>query len=259
MGTYGRQVLGSTGTPLMVLADGLPEWKHGGVTIDWSKVAAVDADTTLPDGLIVKDGRKHLRYGQVLCRIGTREEQTVTVTADSGDYTLTYDGEETAAIEFDATSAEVEAALEALDNIVPGDVAVTGSAGGPYTVKFRADLGDVGALTADDTNLVGAGAGVVIATTVTGAGSGKFGPYDPAATDGRQVLSRGDVFILNQSVLELGVLGIDGGGTDHPGVLEGGRVWRERVLATDGVAALDNGPTYAALETAMPRLSWVKD
>lgn len=46
--------------------------------------------------------------------------------ASSGDFTLTFDGETTAAIAWNATAAAVQAALEALDNIEVGDVIVTG-------------------------------------------------------------------------------------------------------------------------------------
>ena len=40
MPTYGRRTLGSTGVAIQVSADGSPEWKAGGVTIDWATVTA---------------------------------------------------------------------------------------------------------------------------------------------------------------------------------------------------------------------------
>src|SRR4029079_13246095 len=58
----------------------------------------------------------------------TDETQTVT---RSGAVTLTFDGQTTAQLAADATSAQVQAALEALSNIDPGDVSVTGT-----TVQF---------------------------------------------------------------------------------------------------------------------------
>lgn len=68
--TFGRQVHETTGRPIMVTADGQPDWKAGGITIDWSTVAAVSgSDVTTPDGRVVKIGEKYLRYGQVLNRI----------------------------------------------------------------------------------------------------------------------------------------------------------------------------------------------
>jgi YD repeat-containing protein len=43
----------------------------------------------------------------------------------SGDFTLTYDGQTTGAIDAFATASQVQAALEALSNLDPGEVAVT--------------------------------------------------------------------------------------------------------------------------------------
>lgn len=99
------------------------------------------------------------------------EVQTVTVTGSptGGTFTLTFDGQTTAAIDFDATSTAVQAALEALSNIDSGDVTVAGAAGGPYTVTFDASLGDVAEMTADGSGLTGGTTpGVTVATTTGG-------------------------------------------------------------------------------------------
>jgi hypothetical protein len=42
------------------------------------------------------------------------------------------------------------------------------------------------------------GTGPTPAVTVAGTASGKYGPYDSAATDGRQTLTRGECFILDE-------------------------------------------------------------
>lgn len=88
----------------------------------------------------------------------TDEVQLVTVTgATGGTFTLTYDGEETDAIAYNATAATVQAELEQLPNLAVGDVVVTGNAGGPYTVTFGGELADtnVAAITSDVTELDG--------------------------------------------------------------------------------------------------------
>jgi hypothetical protein len=72
---------------------------------------------------------------------GTEEISTITsnaTPASAGSFTLTVDGQETAAIDFDATAAEVEAALELLDNVTAGDVAAVATA--------EADLGVASAI-----------------------------------------------------------------------------------------------------------------
>jgi hypothetical protein len=77
------------------------------------------------------------------------EVQTITISNGvTGDtYTLTYDGNTTAAIAYNATSATVQAALEAIDGIAPGDIVVTGD--GPHVVTFGGTLAntDVSAIT----------------------------------------------------------------------------------------------------------------
>jgi hypothetical protein len=90
--------------------------------------------------------------------------------------------------------------------------------------------------------------------------TGKFGPYDFAAADGRQVCARGDCFILNETILELGATPDLGTvrPTDHPGFLEGGLMWETRILATTGTHSLANGPTFAELYAAMPLVRAVR-
>jgi hypothetical protein len=105
--------------------------------------------------------------------IPVNERQTVTVVATGGTFTLTFSGQTTnPPIAFDATAAEVEAALEGLSNLDPGDVTVTGDAGGPWTVEFegaRADT-DLAQMTGDAANLAGDGASVTVATPTQGSG-----------------------------------------------------------------------------------------
>lgn len=261
MGTFGRQVVTNVGLPLEVAADGNPEWKAGGITIDWSTVVAVSADTTLPDYTVVKNGYKYLRFGQVLTRIGVREVQTIQITGSptGGTFTITLEGETTSALAYNASANAVEQALNSLPSRQPGDVSVTLS-GSTYTLTFRNGMGNVTQVTTTNSFTGGTSPDTTIGTTTAGAGSGKFGPYDPAATDGRQTLARGNVFILNETLLESGFDPTIGAGraTDHPGVIEGGKVWKGRILATAGTASLAAGPTYANLETAMPRLTYAE-
>jgi hypothetical protein len=155
--TFARTLIETTGRSIQVTADGRPEMKHAGVTIDWSTIVAVaGADVTLKDGVVVKIGEKYLRYGQVLSLI----------TA-----------------------------------------------------------------------------------------SGKYGPYDPAAVDGRAVAPvRGEAYILNETIKE------DEVASDFPPVLEGGRVFLGRIIQSGvGAASLAAGPTLANLLAGFPRLLLVKE
>lgn len=264
MSTFGRQVLATTGRVVMAAASMLAHWKRGGVTIAWGTVTAAGSDTTLADDTPVKSGQKYLRFGQILCRITQHEIEVLTVTGTptGGTFSVTYtdpDGNthETGAIAYDAAAADVQAALRAAG----ADVTVTGSAGGPWTVTF-ADARNVAALTLTDNNLTGGTSpSVGVSTSTQGTSDlGKYGPYDPAATDGRQTLTRGECFILNETVLETGLAGgLVPGTTDHPAVFDGGPAWKTRLLVTTGVHSLAAGPTVAEFETAFPRVEYAQD
>ena len=79
--------------------------------------------------------------------------QTITLgTQSSGTFTLTYKGQTTATIAYNAASGAVQSALLLLSTIPAASVTVAGSAGGPYTVTFT------GALASDTTALTGSGA-----------------------------------------------------------------------------------------------------
>jgi len=152
MASYGRQALTQSGQPVQVAADSHPEWKTGGITLDWTTITAVTADTTLADGAIIKNGQKGLQFGTIL--------------------------------------AEITA-------------------------------------------------------------SGLYGPALTTATDGRQTLARGQVGILNETVLQSGYDQLVAVASDHPGVLTGGRVWHARIQAGGA-----GQPTFATLEAALPRLDY---
>ena len=71
--------------------------------------------------------------------IGTNEVQTETVTATGGTRTLSFAGQVTTALAYNANAATIQAALEALSNVDPGDVAVSGT--GPYVYTFGGQYG----------------------------------------------------------------------------------------------------------------------
>lgn len=130
----------------------------------------------------------------------TAEVQTVTITGTptGGTYTLTFSGQTTAGIPYNATAAQVKAALEALSNLAPGDVTVTG---GPHpgtvvTVTFAgAYLGeDVPQMTASAASLTGGTSPAVNVATATAGGAA-------GASDGTQVLAG---FLLEETFFSPG-------------------------------------------------------
>jgi hypothetical protein len=261
--TYGRRTFGSTGLPIQVTADGSPEWKAGGITIDWATVTAEVTARTLTDGTVIAAGAKGLEFGTILCELAIAEVQTLTITGTpaGGTYTLKPTGTttETAAIAYNATSAAVQAAIRALGGNYALAV-VTGSAGGPYSVTYPFASGDVTQLVIGTNSLTGGTSPTVAGTTGTaGVSSGTYGPYSSTASDGRQTLARGYCWILNESVTELGPLGQGLMAAQHPAVFDGGRVWRARLkIGSDNPTSIGGlQPTPAAFETAFPRIQFV--
>lgn len=95
---------------------------------------------------------------------GVNEIQAIFSTGTGGTFALTYSGQTDAAIDWDATTAEIQTQLEALSNLAPGDVLVTGAAGAWY-VEFMGTLAstNVALMTVDNTSLTG---GVALVTTI---------------------------------------------------------------------------------------------
>jgi hypothetical protein len=155
------------------------------ITLDTS---AFTANTHYPNGYFIsgiplgKIAASGL-YGPYAGSPSEVQTATITGTPTGGTFTLTYDGATTSAIAYNATAATVQTALEALSTVRPGELSVSGSAGGPYTVTFTGEnVGDnTPAMTASGASLTGGTSpGVTIATT-TGGG--------PAASDGSEVLA----------------------------------------------------------------------
>jgi hypothetical protein len=267
--TFGPRTLGTTPSTLEVSADGRPEVKIGGVTVDWSTVTAVSGSAvTLLDGTEIAVGEKYLRYGQVITRIGVAEVQTYTWTGGptTGTAILTLPAagdlpaQSTTALAVNATGAAVQAALQALTRIGVDGVSVARTGAGSnadpyvYTATYSTRLGDVPALTA--TNTFGGGTTPTVTVATTTAGSltgGQFGPWDTAATDGRATLAVGDCYVVNRTVKELDPF------SGCPEAIFGGRMWRDRLLITTGTHTLAAGPTVAEFLAAFPRAQLVNE
>lgn len=127
-------------------------------------------------------------YDVTLGGVQNNEEQTVTITGSptGGNFTLTFNGDTTANIAHNATATAVRSALEALDNIEPGDVTVTGGPGPgtPYVVTFAGQYvsTNVPEMSAAHTFTGGTAPDVAVTTTsagVSGVPSPLKDPIDP--------------------------------------------------------------------------------
>jgi len=100
------------------------------------------------------------------------EEQAFWCNASSGNFTLSFRRQTTSAIRYDATSEELEAALEALSSIGSVSVLPEGSSictsheKSPFIVRFLSELGDLPLLNATASHLKGGN--ITIFETVPG-------------------------------------------------------------------------------------------
>lgn len=111
--------------------------------------------------------------GEVITTGGTNAVQTVTITGTptGGTFTLTYNGQTTTPIAYNANATAVQAALVALSNIAPGDVTVSGGPGPgtPYVVTFGGTKGNqaVPTMTASGASLTGGSTPAIAVTETT--------------------------------------------------------------------------------------------
>lgn len=90
--------------------------------------------------------------------------------------------------------------------------------------------------------------------------SGKYAPYDPDLTNGRELLTRGRCFILDQTILQYdsGSAALSGQNDIVGEAIEGGAVFLDRILNTGAAShTLVGGPTKAEILTAFPLLQIV--
>ncbi len=90
----------------------------------------------------------------------SNEYEQITVVATGGTFTITYGGDTTAPIPYNASAAEVQGALEALPNLKPGDITVAGGPEGGetrYVLTFGGELAEtaVTPVTTDRSALTG--------------------------------------------------------------------------------------------------------
>jgi len=121
----------------------------------------IDTLTGLTNGVTIVPVGAHFEVSiteYTITAVNSNEVVTVTITgATGGTFTLSFGGQTTTALAYDAPASAVDAALEVLSTIGTGNVAVTGIDGGPYRIEFTGTLAatNVGAVTADDGELIG--------------------------------------------------------------------------------------------------------
>jgi len=148
---------------------------------------------------VVMAGCKYYAAGTVIAQVqgsGTavNEVQTLTITGTptGGTFVITFDGQTTTALAYNASTAVVQAALQALPNIGSGNVTVAGGAlpGTAITMTFVGEMaGKRQTLATVYASLTG-GTSPAAAITLTTTGkpaAGYWDSYDDALSDGREI------------------------------------------------------------------------
>jgi hypothetical protein len=138
--------------------------------------------------------------GTVLGQVGTasaNDVQTLTIGGTptggtfpiSGTNPLTGNAVAVTGLAFNASAAAVQTALTAATAFGTGNVTVTGSAGGPYTITFVGALAStpMAVLTTSATSLTGGTPTAAVVHTTTGRTAGTYAAYADANSDGTQV------------------------------------------------------------------------
>jgi len=136
---------------------------------------------------------------------GQNEIVTITIDATGGTFTISFGGQTTAGLAYDATAATVEAALEGLSTIGNGNVRVT-LADSVYTIEFIEDLRhtNVGAVTTNPASLTG------------GAGTATVAVSQAGAADEDQDLPGGVTAAYGERILRAGTILTKDGDTYRP-------------------------------------------
>lgn len=133
----------------------------------------------------VSTGSKAATFGlQIDQAGGTSEVNVLTITGvpTGGTFTVTVNGQTTGTVAFDAAAATLQTALLALSSVGVGDVVVSGSAGGPYTLTWGGRLAGTDiTITASGAGLTGGTAPAVTVGTTT---AGTTGGEAPVALSG---------------------------------------------------------------------------
>jgi hypothetical protein len=162
------------------LYGGKPDGPNLDIVLDRS---GFDLVTAFPNGFIPSGVAlaEVAATGLYVPYAGDSESASIAVNATGGTFTITIEGQTTAAIAFNATAAAVQAAVQLLPGIGPDDVTVTGgpgAAGGgtPYVLAWGGRYAgqDAPAVTTGAGSLTG-GAGTAAVTTTAGGGESPAG------------------------------------------------------------------------------------
>jgi len=161
VGALGTDITGATARSARAsLSGALAPMENRALIVSAKDEISLLGDSTLQTFFSMRAGQQAIPDGQIgrLYGFDTWMSQRVPVptalvtlgSQASGTFALSYAGQTTAGVAYNAAASAVQTALQGLSTIGAGNATVAGSAGGPYTVTFASALAqNVVPLTAD--------------------------------------------------------------------------------------------------------------
>ena len=205
-------------------------------TLDNGDLAAITVDSTA-----LKDSG--------IAEIQTLSIEGVGETPDAGHYHITYDGQTTGEIAWDATTETIDAAVEGLSTIGEGNAQVVAAdplADGQDVVitgTGTLDNGDLLAFTVDSTALLDTGSAEVQTLSIEGAGEVPDGGHYHIVYNA--VPSVGIAWNATTAVIDAAVEGIAGIGVGNVEVVAANPISYGEDIVITGTGDLDNGDLLA--------------
>jgi hypothetical protein len=233
---FGPTTLTTFGLTYEISADGMPQAKIGGVTIDWNTVAAVSGSPViLPDGSTIAVGQQYLGAGQVI--------GLITSTANSGTIGMygPYDPTASDGRQLIANGIDCYILNRNCSVIDPKGQYPEAIFGGLVFKNRIRMAGDLPTATATVSG------GAVTGLTVTFGGSGYTAAPTVTLTGGGGSSATATAQIANGAVTGLTITAAGNGYTSAPLVT---------FSAGTVAASLANGPTVANVIAAFPNLQF---
>jgi hypothetical protein len=153
-----------------------PNASLGAYAIDHTSISATLSGRASSNGYLTNPARMELAqtlFGGGVS--GASSVFTLTGTGLGGTFTLSYGGQTTAGLAYNATAGTVQTALQGLSSVGAGNMTVGGNAGGPWTINLAGSLanlaGGILGLTVNPAGLTATGPSVATSgTTVTFSG-----------------------------------------------------------------------------------------
>jgi autotransporter-associated beta strand protein len=157
---------------LVISANLLDGLQPGNLTFQDTGLARVvlSGNNSYSGSTTVSSGELNVQSNTALGATVTSAVQNVNYSATGGTLTITFNGQTTAAIAYNASASTVQGALASLSNIGAGNVAVAGQ-GGNYNILFQGSLAGVAeaAVTVGNSLL---GASVPVVSVIVSGGGG---------------------------------------------------------------------------------------